>query len=251
MLLGKESMNGWLVGSRECSTPKENALGTQLCNVWVSFCRKIVFVVECLKWDYEICVSGIIKTWQTLAESTSLLSRCSVSAVETVCVDPVSVAHCAGSTVQNSQRFILNDSKALSSKAQTSLWINRACVKRELEPPPHFAWLPGGGPKKIASIWLGDVVPRQFNLPLPDQGLLLFGALWIKQLIEWICEIEKCFGIWHAVDMTMCMWFIAHVRISNTPLIYLAVNSLLFIDCLCFSLLLATSLKNFLSSKNI
>lgn len=61
-----------------------------------------------------------IKQIPTFAESMILFKRCSVSVDDTVCVDPVSVAHCAGSTVQNSNKFILNDSKAPNNKAQIS-----------------------------------------------------------------------------------------------------------------------------------
>lgn len=56
----------------------------------------------------------------TFADSMSLFNRCSVSADDTVCVDPVRVAHCAGSTVQNSNRFIRSDSNAPNNKAQIS-----------------------------------------------------------------------------------------------------------------------------------
>lgn len=113
----------------------------------------------------------------TFAESIILFNLCSVSAGETTWVDPVNVAHCAGRTVQNSYRFILKDSRAPNSKAQISRWICRACTRRELEPPPHFADPLTCGPKKIASIGPGEVVPRQFNVPLLFHGFPLFGAL--------------------------------------------------------------------------
>lgn len=125
-----------------------------------------------------------IKQIPTFAESMILFKRCSVSVDDTVCVDPVSVAHCAGSTVQNSNKFILNDSKAPNNKAQISRWICRAWVRRELDPPPHFADPLTVGPKKIASIGFGDVEPRQFNVLLLFHGFPLFGALRRKEKNE-------------------------------------------------------------------
>lgn len=111
-----------------------------------------------------------------------LLSLCSVSVGITGCVEPVSVAHCAGKTVQNSTKFIFSDSSAPKRRQQISRCICRAWESRELDPPPHFADPLTCGPKNIASIGPGDVVPRQFRVPLLFHGFPLFGALYIKQI---------------------------------------------------------------------
>lgn len=118
---------------------------------------------------------------RTFAASMILFNLCSVSAGITGWVEPVNVAHWAGKTVQNSTKFILSDSSAPKSRPQISRWICLACARRELEPPPHFADPLTCGPKNIASIGPGDVVPRQFNVPLLFHGLPLFGALQNKR----------------------------------------------------------------------
>ena len=159
----------------------------------------------------------------TFAASTSLFNRCSVSIVDTCCVEPVNVAHCAGSTVQNSHKFVRSDSRAPSNKAQISLWINRAWASLELDPPPHFAELLTCGPKKIASIGPGDVAPRQFNFPLPIHGLLLFGALKIKWIVGY--KLFNCDKL--SIHVVGIKWHkIQFINLSHS-------HSLLHISLMC------------------
>jgi hypothetical protein len=112
----------------------------------------------------------------TLAASINLFNLCSVS-VDVICVvEPVNVAHCGGKTEQNSYKFILKDSRAPKSKAHISRCTPRAFAILLADPPPHFAVPPTVGPKKTASIALGELMPRQFNFPLlhgfPLRGVL-------------------------------------------------------------------------------